>query len=293
MRRILLSMGLLPLLVAALAAQTPSVPAAPPPAKQPLTALPYTPGLDVTSLDRTHRSLRGLLHVRLRQLADEESHSGRSGALERVREAVRRERAAAVGTARAGGSSRPGRSPSEQKIGDFFASCMDEAKIDGDGAAPVLAELKAVDAITSKSELAGYIGREQLSLGDDGLGFGFGSNQDLADSSQVIAFADSGGLGLPDRDYYTKTDRRSSRSAAQVRGAHRQDVRTDWSAGRSRRGKRAHGHGARDGARERFADQRGQARSLQAAPQDGPGRPRSIDAGVQMGRLPRGAGLSN
>ena len=39
--------------------------------------------------------------------------------------------------------------------------------------------------------------------------FGFGSNQDFADSSRVIAFADAGGLGLPDRDYYVKTDAKS------------------------------------------------------------------------------------
>ena len=38
--------------------------------------------------------------------------------------------------------------------------------------------------------------------------FGFGSAQDLADSTQVIAFASAGGLGLPDRDYYLKTDAR-------------------------------------------------------------------------------------
>ena len=39
--------------------------------------------------------------------------------------------------------------------------------------------------------------------------FNFGSNQDFSDSSSIIAFADAGGLGLPDRDYYTKTDAKS------------------------------------------------------------------------------------
>ncbi len=39
--------------------------------------------------------------------------------------------------------------------------------------------------------------------------FGFGSDQDFSDSNQVIAFAVAGGLGLPDRDYYTKTDAKS------------------------------------------------------------------------------------
>ena len=44
--------------------------------------------------------------------------------------------------------------------------------------------------------------------------FGFGSNQDYADSSRVIAFADAGGLGLPDRDYYVKTDAKSQETRA-------------------------------------------------------------------------------
>ena len=43
----------------------------------------------------------------------------------------------------------------------------------------------------------------------DGMLFGFGSNQDYADATRVIAFADAGGLGLPDRDYYVKTDAKS------------------------------------------------------------------------------------
>jgi endothelin-converting enzyme/putative endopeptidase len=52
------------------------------------------------------------------------------------------------------------------------------------------------------------VARLHLESGDSAL-FGFGSNQDFADSSQVIAFASAGGLGMPDRDYYTKTDAKS------------------------------------------------------------------------------------
>ncbi len=59
--------------------------------------------------------------------------------------------------------------------------------------------------------------------------FDFGSNQDFADSSSVIAFADAGGLGLPDRDYYTKTDAKSEETRAEVPGAYDADV---WPAGR-------------------------------------------------------------
>ena len=56
--------------------------------------------------------------------------------------------------------------------------------------------------------------------------FGFGSNQDFADAEQVIAFASAGGLGLPDRDYYTEDRRRSRKEIArQVPGARGADVR--------------------------------------------------------------------
>src|SRR6476646_9081302 len=183
MRRVLLSVGLAPLLITVLGAQTATAPVQPASAKRPLTELPYTPGLDVTSLDRATDpcvdfykfscgnwqaknpippdQARWSVYAKL----SDENEQLLWGLLEQA--------------------ARPdaGRSPSEQKIGDFFTSCMDEAKVDADGAAPVLTELKAIDALTSKTELAGYMGRQQLSLGDDGLGFGFGSNQDLADSS--------------------------------------------------------------------------------------------------------------
>src|SRR5207253_2101560 len=53
------------------------------------------------------------------------------------------------------------------------------------------------------------LSREHLQVQGNDMMFGFGSNQDFADSSRVIAFAFAGGLGLPDRDYYTKTDPKS------------------------------------------------------------------------------------
>ncbi len=66
-----------------------------------------------------------------------------------------------------------------------------------------IANLKSIDAIAS------YIGGQHRAGIDRGVLFGFGSNQDYDNSSQQIAFAVAGGLGLPDRDYYTKTDPKS------------------------------------------------------------------------------------
>src|SRR5947209_6730043 len=102
-----------------------------------------------------------------------------------------------------------GRTATQQKIGDYFGACMNEAAVEKLGADPLKPGLAAINALKSKKELAALLAREHMSLlGSDPL-FGFGSDQDFANSSEVIAFATAGGLGLPDRDYYTKTDAKS------------------------------------------------------------------------------------
>ncbi|HEY4677790.1 MAG TPA: M13 family metallopeptidase [Candidatus Angelobacter sp.] len=102
-----------------------------------------------------------------------------------------------------------GRTPTQQKIGDYFSACMNEAEVEKVGAAPLKPALEAIAALKTKKELAGLLGREHLANATEGLLFGFGSDQDFSDSSQVIAFATAGGLGLPDRDYYTKPEPKS------------------------------------------------------------------------------------
>jgi putative endopeptidase len=95
----------------------------------------------------------------------------------------------------------------EQKLGDFYASCMDEAAVETAGAKPLEPELARVEKINSLADLEAEVARLQ-SRGVNAF-FGFGSQQDRKNSSEVIAGAVQGGLGLPDRDYYTKTDEKS------------------------------------------------------------------------------------
>jgi putative endopeptidase len=97
------------------------------------------------------------------------------------------------------------RNPLNQKIGDYYASCMDEKAIDAQGADPLKPELDRIARINSKSELADAA----AAMIDDNVLFRFDSTQDFRDANQVIANADQGGLGLPDRDYYTKDDAKS------------------------------------------------------------------------------------
>ncbi len=101
------------------------------------------------------------------------------------------------------------RSVVETEIGDFFNACMDEAGVERTGSAPLKPSLDEIGALKSKNDLAGYLGRQHLAIYGDHMLFGFDSGQDYADASRVIAFAEAGGLGLPDRDYYTKTDAKS------------------------------------------------------------------------------------
>jgi len=102
-----------------------------------------------------------------------------------------------------------GRDATQQKIGDYFAACMDEAAVDKLGAKPLAPHLARIDAMKSTRDIPRVLGELHLATGDAGLFFGFGSNQDFADASKVIAFARGGGLGLPDRDYYTREDDKS------------------------------------------------------------------------------------
>ena len=102
---------------------------------------------------------------------------------------------------------RPGRSASEQKIGDYYASCMDEGAIEKGGTKPLEQEFHNIAAIKSKQELPKEIVRLHRE-GADVL-FGFDSGADFKNASQIIAQVDQGGLGMPDRDYYFKDDPKS------------------------------------------------------------------------------------
>ena len=96
---------------------------------------------------------------------------------------------------------RPGRSPEEQKIGDYYASCMDEAGIEAKGLAPLQPELARIAAVKSRAQLTAEIAHLN-SLGVN-VPFDFYPDQDMKDSSQVIAVVDQGGLAMRDPERYT------------------------------------------------------------------------------------------
>ena len=105
------------------------------------------------------------------------------------------------------------RSANEQKIGDEYASCMDTAAINKLGIAPLQPELDRIAALKTTAQLPALLAHLH-SIGVN-VFFGMGSNQDFADASSVISFYGAGGLGLPERDYYTRTDAKSEEQRRQ------------------------------------------------------------------------------
>ena len=94
--------------------------------------------------------------------------------------------------------------PDTKKVGDYYASGMNEKAIEAAKAKPLKDELAKIDAIKDRKDVLQEIAHLHM-LGVNAF-FNFGSSQDDKDSTREIANALQGGLGMPDRDYYTKTD---------------------------------------------------------------------------------------
>jgi endothelin-converting enzyme/putative endopeptidase len=95
------------------------------------------------------------------------------------------------------------RDANTRKIGDYYASCVDDAAIQQKGLAPLKPELDRIEALTSKDQLPELLAHYQLINVNAFLGYG--SQQDFKDATRNIAAVTQGGLGLPEKDYYFRT----------------------------------------------------------------------------------------
>ena len=100
-----------------------------------------------------------------------------------------------------------------QKIGDYFASGMDSAAIEKAGVTPLKPEFDAINGIKSVYDVIAVTARLHRK-GVNAL-FSFGVDQDAEKSTEYLAVAAQGGIGLPDRDYYFKEDDKAKKIKAE------------------------------------------------------------------------------
>src|SRR5579863_2847936 len=118
-----------------------------------------------------------------------------------------RNRTILQGILEAASSNKPTRTAIEQKIGDYYASCMDTKALDQKGLTPIQPDLDRINAMDNKAAITGVV-TSLYKIGSTPF-FRFSSEPDAKDSAEIIAGLDQGGIGLPDRDYYFRTDEKS------------------------------------------------------------------------------------
>lgn len=175
----------------------------------PLKEFPYTPSLDVTAMDPSTNPCEDFYQyscggwIKNNPIPDDQSSWSVYAKLYKDNQRY------LWGILDTLAKQTDGRDADQQRIGDYFASCMDETALDRLGIQPIQPLLDRINAVSKPGELPGLLG--YLALNATGtFYFDVGASQDYSDSSQEIAVVSAGGLGLPERDYYFKADKKSA-----------------------------------------------------------------------------------
>lgn len=176
---------------------------------KPIVALPYTPSLDIASMDKSIDPCEDLYTYSCGGWKKNNPIPGDRASWDVYAKMLNDNQRFLWGVLEEAAKPNPQRSMTQQKIGNYFAACMDEAAIEKLGLTPLQVDLARIQAVKSITQLPTLLGDLHSRTSTRGLLFASGVEQDARDATKVTAAVYAGGVGLPDRDYYLKDDKKS------------------------------------------------------------------------------------
>jgi endothelin-converting enzyme/putative endopeptidase len=182
--------------------------AVPAPSVEPLEQMPYSPSLDLTNMDRSVDPCVDFYKYSCGGWMKNNPIPPDQASWSVYAKLANENQQFLWGILEQDAKPSPTRTPVQQKVGDYFEACMNTSAIDAAGLSPIEPTLARIQTISSRDQLLKFLPLwHKLELGS--FFFNSGTGQDAVDSSLMIVELRAGGLGLPDRDYYLKTDPRS------------------------------------------------------------------------------------
>jgi endothelin-converting enzyme/putative endopeptidase len=174
--------------------------------QHPLSELPYTPGLDTSAMDRSADPCEDFFQYSCGGWIEKNPIPPDRASWDVFSKVAEDNQRYLWGLLERASDPTVERSPTQQKIGDYFAACMATDRIEARGIAPLEPGLQAIARLASRRDLAPLVARLHESRSNGDLLFGYTSLQDFDDSQRFIGTLFSGGVGLPDRDHYLSGD---------------------------------------------------------------------------------------